>query len=55
MGNDNIMENENYKHLGVNTNKYLSHKINIKDATDRLKGPQGVWGSGENGYLFSGI
>ena len=38
MGNDTIMENENYKHLGVNTNKYLSHTINIKDATDRLKG-----------------
>ena len=38
MGNDTIMENENYKHLGVNTNKYLSHMINIKDATDRLKG-----------------
>ena len=38
MGTDTIMENENYKHLGVNTNKYLSHTINIKDATDRLKG-----------------
>ena len=38
MGNDTLMENENYKHLGVNTNKYLSHTIYIKDATDRLKG-----------------
>ena len=38
MGNDTIMEIENYKHLSVNTNKYLSHTINIKDATDRLKG-----------------
>ena len=32
------MENENHKHLGIDTNKYLSHKIYIKDATDRLKG-----------------
>ena len=38
MGNDTIMENANYKHLGVNTSTYLSHTINIKDATDRLKG-----------------
>ena len=35
MGFDIIIENENYKHLCVNTNKY---KISIKDATDRLKG-----------------
>ena len=32
------MENENHKHLGIDTNKYLSHKIYIKDATDRLNG-----------------
>ena len=38
MGNAIIMKNKNNKHLGVNTNTYLSHKINIKDATNtRLK------------------
>ena len=38
LGNDIVLENENYKHLGVNINKYFSHKIIIKHATDRLKG-----------------
>ena len=28
----------NYKSLGVNTNKYLSHHINIRYAKDMLKG-----------------
>ena len=37
-GNAIIMEYKDNKHLGVNTNTYLNHKINIKDATDtRLK------------------
>ena len=38
IGNAIIKEYKNNKHLGVNTNTYLNHKINIKDATDtRLK------------------
>ena len=37
-GNDIIKENENYKHLGIINNKYLSKKLNIKDVTDKLKG-----------------
>ena len=38
LGNSQIEEEENYKHLGVINNKYLSLKPNIKDATDKLKG-----------------
>ena len=37
-GNDIIKEDENYKHLGIINNKYLSKKVNIKNATDKLKG-----------------
>ena len=37
-GNDIIKEDENYKHLGIINNKYLNKKVNIKDATDKLKG-----------------
>ena len=37
-GNDIIKEDENYKHLGIINNKFLSKKVNIKDATDKLKG-----------------
>ena len=35
-GNDIIKEDENYEHLGIISNKYLSKKLNI--ATDKLKG-----------------
>ena len=38
LGNSQVEEDENYKHLGVINNKYLSFKPNIKDATDKLKG-----------------
>ena len=38
LGNDIVAESENYKHLGVNNNKYLSNKISIQDATHKLKG-----------------
>ena len=37
-GNDIIKENENYKHLGIINNKYLSKRVNNKDVTDTLKG-----------------
>ena len=37
-GNDIIKEDENYKHLGIINNNFLSKKVNIKDATDKLKG-----------------
>ena len=37
-GNDIVAESENYKHLGVNNNKYLNNKISIQDATHKLKG-----------------
>ena len=33
-----IKKSENYKHLGVNCNKYLNLNVNIKDCTDKLKG-----------------
>ena len=38
LGNNLLEEGENYKHLGVINNKYLSFKPCIKDATDNLKG-----------------
>ena len=38
MGPNVINEDINYKHLGVNCNKYLNIDINIKEATDKLKG-----------------
>ena len=38
LGNDIVAESENYKHLGVNNNKYLNNKISIQDATHKLKG-----------------
>ena len=38
LGNSIIAESENYKHLGVNNNKYLSKKISIQDASHKLKG-----------------
>ena len=36
-GNGIIKENENYKHLGIINNKYLSKKVNIKHVTDKFK------------------
>lgn len=33
-----IEETENYKHLGVNCNKYTGLKVNLKEAADKLKG-----------------
>ena len=38
LGNNLVDEGENYKHLGVINNKYLSFQPCIKDATDKLKG-----------------
>ena len=38
LGPNEIKEDENYKHLGVNCNKYLKLNANIKDCTDKLKG-----------------
>ena len=38
LGNDIVAESENYKHLGVNNNKYLNSKISTKDVTHMLKG-----------------
>ena len=38
LGPNEIKESENYKHLGVNCNKYLKLNVNIKDCTDKLKG-----------------
>ena len=38
MGNNQVEEDENYKHLGIVQNKYLSLKPCIKDATDKLTG-----------------
>ncbi|MCG8077812.1 MAG: hypothetical protein JAY75_16450 [Candidatus Thiodiazotropha taylori] len=38
LGNSQIEEEENYKHLGVFNNKYLKLEPNIKNATDKLKG-----------------
>ena len=38
IGNNQVEEDENYKHLGIMQNKYLSLKPCIKDATDKLKG-----------------
>ena len=38
IGNDIVAESENYKHLGLNNNKYLNNKISIQDATHKLKG-----------------
>ena len=37
IGNSPVEEDENYKHLGVISNKYLSLKPNIKDASDKMK------------------
>ena len=37
-GNGIIKKDENYKHLGIINSKYLSKKVNIKVATDKLKG-----------------
>ena len=37
LGNDIVAEIENYRHLGVNNNKYLNNKISIQDATHKLK------------------
>ena len=33
-----VNEDINYKHLGVNCNKYLNIDTNIKEASDKLKG-----------------
>ena len=38
LGPNEIKESENYKHLGVNCNKYLKLNVNIKDCTDKLQG-----------------
>ena len=38
LGNSQVEEGENYKHLGVINNTYLRFKPNIKDASDKLKG-----------------
>ena len=38
IGNNQVEEDENYKHLGIVQNKYLSLKPCIKAATDKLKG-----------------
>ena len=38
LGNNQVQEDENYKHLGVINNKCLSFKPNIKDSTDKFKG-----------------
>ena len=38
LGNNQVAEDENYKHLGIVQNKYLSFKQCIKDATDKLNG-----------------
>ncbi|MCG8112938.1 MAG: reverse transcriptase family protein [Candidatus Thiodiazotropha taylori] len=38
LGNNQVDESENYKHLGFIHNKYLSSKPSIKNATDKLKG-----------------
>ena len=35
---DIIKKDENYKHLCIIYNKYLSKDVNIKEATDKLKG-----------------
>ena len=37
LGPNEIAEQVNYKHLGVNCNKYLDISINIKDIADKLK------------------
>ena len=36
LGNNIVPESENYKHLGVNNNKYLNNKISIQDSTHKL-------------------
>ena len=38
LGPNEIKEAENYKHLGVNCNKYLNLSVNVKDCADKLKG-----------------
>ena len=38
LGPDTVKEGENYKYLGIMLNKYMSLKVNIKDASDKLKG-----------------
>ena len=38
MGPNVANEDINYKHVVVNSNKYLKIDINIKEATDKLKG-----------------
>ena len=38
LGPNVVNEDINYKHLGVNCNKYLNINTNIKEATDKLKG-----------------
>ena len=38
LGPNAVDEAENYKHLGVNCNKYLHIDINVKEAADKLKG-----------------
>ena len=38
LGNNQVAEDENYKHRGIVQNKYLSFKPCIKDATDKPRG-----------------
>ena len=37
LGPNEVKEEVNYKHLGVNCNKYLDNGINAKDAVEELK------------------
>ncbi|MES9994111.1 MAG: reverse transcriptase family protein [Candidatus Thiodiazotropha sp.] len=38
LGPNEVTEGENYKHLGVNCNKYSDLSVNLKESVDKLKG-----------------
>ena len=38
LGPNTVKEEDNYKYLCIMFNKYMSLKVNIKDASDKLKG-----------------
>ena len=38
LGPNEVVETENYKHLGVNCNKYSDLSFNLKESVDKLKG-----------------
>ena len=52
LGSNEVKEEVNYTHLGVNCNKYLDNGINIKDAVDKLKS---TFMSIVNGGLFNDL